>query len=655
MSATVNNQAARASLSIERVLRSETLPTLPAVAMQLLQKTSDPDVTISDIAELIQSDPGLAGKVLKTVNSSFYGLPRPCPSIDRAIAMLGLRAVKSLVLGFSMLNLTNDLGEALDLNDFWHHAVYCSAGAREIAKLMGVAEPDEVFAAALFQDMGVLALLSVEAHAYGPVFIEAGGSHAKLRELEQGRFNIDHADLGSMLAERWRMPEEMVQSIRFHHNPGGATAHQQIVKAVAMGQRAAAAIRSASGDGQVDQFVAQAQEALGLAEDQVAPLLEDIRNTAREIARVLDQSLGEVPSVDEIMSRAGQILVEHQMAAERESVQAQQRVFEAEKAATTDALTQIGNRKLFDERVERDVAEAYKAGTPVATLFSDADKFKSVNDTYGHHVGDAVLIELARRLSETLGDRGLVCRYGGEEFAFVLPGMNLQQAIMVGEELRRCIADSMFDLSKVEDSPTELPRTVSVGVAAWEAGDEKVPALELVQRADKAVYLAKESGRNNVKAWGMDLGRRAADQPPAPKAESDRKVSVLVIEDDALASRLMQVMLERTHGTEVTMAVDGREAVEHLRVSSAPGKSLPDLIICDLNIPGFNGLQILRALKTNPRYSHIPIYIVSATEDQALRQSCHDSGAAGVYNKREISVDMKAWCEGLVRSFAQAA
>lgn len=173
------------SISLEQILSHGSVPTLPVVAMQLLQMTSNPDVSLKEIAGLIQSDPGLASKVLKTVNSSFYGLPKPCPSIERAIVILGLKAIKSLLLGFSMVNLTKDMGEQLDLGDFWKHTILAAVGARQIAQDIGMPEPDEVFAAALMQDIGVLAMLAVCTEQYAPLIIETRGNHAKLLDLEQ--------------------------------------------------------------------------------------------------------------------------------------------------------------------------------------------------------------------------------------------------------------------------------------------------------------------------------------------------------------------------------------------------------------------------------------------------------------------------------------
>jgi diguanylate cyclase (GGDEF)-like protein len=298
-------------------------------------------------------------------------------------------------------------------------------------------------------------------------------------------------------------------------------------------------------------------------------------------------------------------------------------------------------------------------------LFSDADKFKFVNDTYGHPCGDAVLVELARRVTDTVGERGTVCRYGGEEFVVVLPGLDIHQASEVGEQIRQAIEADPFVLDGVPGAPEQpLPRSVSVGVAAWSPGYADVTAEQLTQRADKAVYAAKEAGRNNVKRWGMDTGRRAADQRadqaanlgvPTDALPRDRYTHVLLIEDDPLAARLIRTMFEQNNGVSVHCRPDGRSAIEFLRDSQAPGGRLPDLILCDLNVPGYNGLQIVKALKSHARFSTIPFVMMSATAEAPQREACSKIGITKIHDKLEISEDLKGWCAELVRGLQAAA
>lgn len=646
-------------MTLERILAHGSVPTLPAVAMKLLEMTSNPDVKLNDIAELIQNDPGLASKVLKTVNSSFYGLPKPCPSIERAIAMLGLRAVKSLVLGFSMVNLTRGLSDGVDLNSFWRHTIISAAAARQIALVADFGEPDEVFAAALFQDIGVLTMLAAYPDAYCPLLASVGVDHQALLRLERERTGLLHPEVGAALAEKWKMPELIVNAIRHHHDRNPAESDfQPVIQCVVLGELIAAAMSAERIDQSLATLYMTAQAWFGQDAARVEVLIDKVEQSSREIAKLLDQKIGEVPTSQELMQRANERLLEEQLQTQREAEQAHH-------DALTDALTGVPNRKHFDELVAKTVADAVSAQSPVAVLFSDADKFKYVNDTFGHPVGDAVLIELARRVRETVGERGTVCRYGGEEFVVVLPGMDLDAAFAVGEEIRLSVCGDPFDLKGAPGGPDEpLPRSVSVGVAAWSPGQPEVTAEQLVQRADMAVYTAKQSGRNNVKRWGVDTGRRASDQHadqaanlgvPLDALPHDGKTLVLLVEDDPLAAQLVRSMLTQKPGVTVEVRPDGRAAIEYLRDSQGPGGRLPDLIISDLNIPGYNGLQIVRALKSNARFNTIPIILISATVDEAQYNACIQAGAEKVYNKLDVSTDLKAWCDQILRTLQAAA
>ncbi len=201
-------------------------------------------------------------------------------------------------------------------------------------------------------------------------------------------------------------------------------------------------------------------------------------------------------------------------------------------------------------------------------------------------------------------------------------------------------------------------------MAAWSPGYAQVTPEQLVQRADKAVYAAKEAGRNNVKRWGADTGRRAADQRADQATQlgvsldalpRDGRTHVLLIEDDPLAARLIQSMMVQNNGVSLDVQADGRGAIEYLRDAQRPGARMPDLIICDMNIPGYNGLQIVRALQANARFCTIPIVIISSTLDEQHRRQCEQAGIKRVYNKLDICTDLKAWCADLVRSLQVAA
>lgn len=165
---------------------------------------------------------------------------------------------------------------------------------------------------------------------------------------------------------------------------------------------------------------------------------------------------------------------------------------ELHRRATTDTLTGLPNRAIFEELLHHEVEAARRAARPIALLLVDVDHFKRVNDERGHPAGDAVLREVARRLRVAVRGEDHLSRIGGEEFAALLPGADLAAAADVGE---RAAAHVRASPVKLADGSVGV--TVSCGVATLEADDDP---LSLVSRADVRLYEAKRGGRDRVRA-----------------------------------------------------------------------------------------------------------------------------------------------------------
>jgi two-component system cell cycle response regulator len=160
-----------------------------------------------------------------------------------------------------------------------------------------------------------------------------------------------------------------------------------------------------------------------------------------------------------------------------------------EHEALTDELTGLANRRHALEELERAAAGSRRHGRPLAVLIVDLDHFKDVNDTHGHAVGDAVLVESCRRFARTLRATDLIARFGGDEILVMVSEAPPVQVALVGDRLRRSICGEPFELGE-----TTLELSASVGWALWQ-GEE---VADLIKRADEALYAAKAAGRNAV-------------------------------------------------------------------------------------------------------------------------------------------------------------
>jgi two-component system cell cycle response regulator len=175
----------------------------------------------------------------------------------------------------------------------------------------------------------------------------------------------------------------------------------------------------------------------------------------------------------------------------------------------SDPLTGAGNRKHFDAELNRAFGQSRSSQACMSLLMLDVDRFKRLNDTHGHQAGDAVLVELARRTLAIVGEGGVVCRYGGEEFTVILAGANEAAARVMAEDIRRAVAATAFDLRHLKLPVSEVKVTISLGVAVYDSASAHLisnPQL-LLHLADKAMYAAKQAGRNCVRTLS---GRHAA-------------------------------------------------------------------------------------------------------------------------------------------------
>lgn len=162
--------------------------------------------------------------------------------------------------------------------------------------------------------------------------------------------------------------------------------------------------------------------------------------------------------------------------------------------ANRDGLTGLYNRRYMDTTLEREIARCSREHAPLSVLLLDIDHFKRINDEYGHPVGDAVLQQLGRTLGAEARASDVVCRYGGEEFLLVLPGMTLQNAVGRAKKLRE-----LCERQPLTTSQGDLKITISLGVACFPEHGNTVSVL--LRHADQALYLAKQNGRNRVEQY----------------------------------------------------------------------------------------------------------------------------------------------------------
>ncbi len=204
------------------------LPMLPRVTSEILRLVDDPSSTIADLNRVVSHDPGLSCRILKVVNSSFYGLSRQIGSLERAIPILGLRVTRNLAIIASMdkffqIGRSSDVFRAI-ADDLWRHATATAAASRMIAEVAGIDRLDEIFLAGLIHDLGIIAELHMDrARLLDAMSLTCpdirGIPDRSLCEIERHLFGADHETTGMEMCEQWKFPAFLCQATGFHHRP----------------------------------------------------------------------------------------------------------------------------------------------------------------------------------------------------------------------------------------------------------------------------------------------------------------------------------------------------------------------------------------------------------------------------------------------------
>ena len=507
-----------------RLERCSTLPTMPAVAVRVLNLCQSEDLDLKQIADAICQDPALSAKVLRLVNSPAFGLRQEVRTVPHALALLGLNAVRTLALSFSLVR---DLrkGQQSGLQAYWKRSIIAAVAARELANALRFPAPDEAFLAALLQDIGILALGRVAGREYEEVAAQAGDDHDRLAALESAAFGADHAAVGGWLVDSWKLPRPLCHAVTRSHRAQPALDRllPDDVRRLATLVRLSALVADIWVRREPGECATRARE-VAFAALNFNPLTFEaaLTRTAAAVPTVgalFELQIGTAEEITAILEQATETLVmvsfraSRQIDSAREAIdnlQAKARVLE--EASQRDKLTGLYNRVRLDAYLMEECATALRSGKPLSVIIADVDHFKRVNDTLGHQAGDRVLVAVAQALGGRLRPRDLVARYGGEEFVLVLPETDAAGAKVVAERIRQKI-----ELTRTPvDGAAPAAVTVSFGCATL-AGSQLSTSADLLALADRALYAAKRNGRNRVEMAEDGAGASTPDNP-APGA-----------------------------------------------------------------------------------------------------------------------------------------
>ena len=202
------------------------IATLPEVTLKIIELVEDPSSSAQDLHEVISNDPALCSRILKVVNSSFYGLPGQIASINRAIVMLGLNAVKNIAIAASLAKLFRggELTPFFSAKELWDHSNAVAITCKMISDRLGMGLGDEAYLAGLIHDIGIMVEMQYDRSSLIDALDRCDASASgvpttSLLETEEAVFGANHQDFGKGLCEKWKFPAPFVAAAGFHHNP----------------------------------------------------------------------------------------------------------------------------------------------------------------------------------------------------------------------------------------------------------------------------------------------------------------------------------------------------------------------------------------------------------------------------------------------------
>ena len=283
--------------------------------------------------------------------------------------------------------------------------------------------------------------------------------------------------------------------------------------------------------------------------------------------------------------------------------------------ATRDHLTGLFNRIRLEEELERTWLLSSRYKRPMSVVVVDVDNFKTLNDSFGHAVGDNVLVELGSLLRGAARATDIVARYGGDEFVAILPQAEEHDAVAFAERFLQRLRDSEFC-----QSTHRFKLTASVGIASNSSEDQPQTGDEILSQADRALYMAKRAGRNRLAIWPDKKPGAGSPSKTEPAAAHAKRI--LLVDDEHTILELVKRMLT-PRGIEVTACSNAVEALEAL--DAAPGYY--DVLLTDLSMPGMSGTELLQEVRNRDEPIVTIVMTGFATVDTAV-----DSIRVGAYD-----------------------
>ncbi len=530
----------------ELVNRARSLYSLPAVAAEVIQLTSNPQVDTRALKECIQTDPALTAKILRVVNSSLFGLSREVCDLNQALALLGTKPLKLLVLGFSLPeNLFAEVARE-QLDWYWSTTLTRAVAAREISEQLFDRPGDDAFLAGLFQDIGVLVLLGELKEPYAKFLSGVIDQRVDLQRLEVDSLGFDHLQLTAALLEHWNMPKVLVRAISEPRDiallANNDEPHAELAKVVHLAELVAELVGQnrlgvlpdlmEAGAAYCDLDKEQLNELVGTLQPKVKQLAEvlslelaaesDTAPDYTEIMRTAHRQMGEL--AEEVVELLGHPPLEEEQAYSnlladathlRETVESF--LHHTSPPASTPAATAsaVSRGSAPTSAAPSKTSCRAKAQAEVTVDFNTQLTFMIGNcrsqrkpvslmmlelsgESCGEGLGQQVLSQVLEMAVRSIEVPDKICEVTSPcSRMLVLPSCERHEAVRVAEETIQRIAKMV---ERLQTQGTALEYLASAGVASVALPPKNFPPQDLLETAQRCLSAAQSSGASAVKS-----------------------------------------------------------------------------------------------------------------------------------------------------------
>jgi diguanylate cyclase (GGDEF)-like protein len=498
--------------TIEKIINNSNIPCLTDVAKKLTAFKVNNHSNLPQFIQMIESDPILSSRILKTANSIYYGIHHKVTTLEQAISDLGIKYVRSIALGFELVSsFSNSSGFDFNACCYWQQNIYRSVLAHQMAKRYFPQRQEEAFLITLLLDCGIPSLTQIYGEKYAYLLQECSYSPTAKYQMEQRFFESEHATAGAALVRHLQLPELLARFIKNHHvypssqkSADGLEELSQIVYFVG---------NLPLGD--FDYFTKEDKILLDFLPKvfhfEKADFLEILESTWREYHHITNLFSSFLPSQNDI----AKLLIQSKMILDRYSQRECKRfdcqaaihklkehkqkppesVPQRSQGISLDEQKGLVDSKLLMRSLNHACQKVRNGKASLTVFFINLDDFQEINECYGNAGGDQVLEKVTKSLVSLIQDKGCIARYGKSQFVVALLDLVGRSALLLAKNVVEYIRQLKFVIQSAKEQDI-IQITASMGMVFCENSAFVSNATWLLEFAQQQLYEVKNNRKD---------------------------------------------------------------------------------------------------------------------------------------------------------------